>query len=100
MQSAILFSVPWSLGGVTDNDGRHKFDQFYRDLLAGKLEAFPVPKVLGKVEVPFPDNGLVYDYMYEVCVECLFAIQFCTRRNFRMFQAYTKMCLHHIYLHT
>lgn len=64
--SAFIFSVPWSLGAVTDVDGREKFDKFYRELLLGKNENNPVPKSLGKIEVMFPDNGLVYDYAYEV----------------------------------
>ena len=66
LQSSFLFALPWSLGALIDLDGRVKFDQYIRDLLAGKMEDHPVPKSVGKIEVPFPDTGLVYDYCYEV----------------------------------
>ena len=61
-----MFSIPWSVGAVVDPDGREKFDAYYRDLLAGKDEANPVPKAIGKIEIPFPDTGIVYDYCFEV----------------------------------
>ncbi|XP_071083415.1 dynein axonemal heavy chain 12-like isoform X1 [Haliotis cracherodii] len=63
--SAVLFSTPWSIGGVVDVDGRQKFDVFFKDLLSGKFEEHPLPKVLGKIEVPFPSDNMVYDVMYE-----------------------------------
>ena len=69
-QCSIIFAVPWSIGAITDPDGRIKFDRFYRDLWLGKNEQCPVPKSLGKVEVPIPENGLVFDYCYEVSNVC------------------------------
>ena len=51
---------------MTDPDGREKFDKFYRELITGKFEEHPIPKVLGKLEVPLPDSGLIYDYCFEV----------------------------------
>ena len=62
----MLFSIPWSIGAVTDPDGREKIDQYYRNILAGKNEDLPMPKSMGKLDVPMPDTGLVYDYVYEV----------------------------------
>jgi len=59
-----LFSIPWSIGAALDPDGRDKFDTYFKDILMGKLT--PVPKDIGKLEVPFPEAGLVYDYNYEV----------------------------------
>ena len=67
-QASILFSVPWSIGAVTDPDGREKFSNFLRELMHGKNEEYPVPKSIGKLEAPIPDSGLVYDYCYEVCL--------------------------------
>ncbi len=62
-----MFAVPWSIGAVVDVDGREKFDTFFREILAGKDEEHPLPKAVGaKIEVPFPDHGMVYDYCYEV----------------------------------
>jgi Dynein heavy chain AAA lid domain len=61
-----LFAIPWSIGAVIDTDGREKFDQFYRMLLLGKIENCAAPEILGSKRVPFPDNGQVYDYFYDV----------------------------------
>ena len=62
----MYFSVPWSIGAVLDVNSREKFNTFFRDLLHGKDEENQPPKILGKVDCAWPDNGLVYDYMYEV----------------------------------
>lgn len=67
LQAAVMFSIPWSIAAVVDVDGREKFDAFFRDLLTGKDEKNPIPKDIGKIEIPFPDNGMVYDYCFEVC---------------------------------
>ena len=62
-----MFGIPWSIGGVLDVDGREKFDKFYREILLGHDEDLPMPKVMGnKLEIPYPESGLVYDYAYEV----------------------------------
>ena len=67
IQASVLFGIPWSIGGVLDVDGREKFDKFYREILLGHDEDLPMPKVMGnKLEIPYPENGLVYDYAYEV----------------------------------
>lgn len=66
LMAAMMFAIPWSLGACTDPNGREKLDEYVRNLLAGKDEALPVPKAVGKIDVPFPDHGLIYDYMYEV----------------------------------
>ena len=65
-QGAILFGLPWSIGAVIDVDGRAKFDESFRNIVSGKNEDHPIPKLIGKIETPFPDAGLVYDYCYEV----------------------------------
>ena len=36
--------------------------------MAGKTEGHEVPPEVGKIDVPIPPEGLVYDYMFEVCV--------------------------------
>lgn len=68
-QSAWLFAMPWSIGGLLDFDSRQKFDVFFRDMINGKNEQFPIPKEINRMDVMFPDNGLVYDYFYEVCCQ-------------------------------
>lgn len=66
-QSTFLFSLIWSVGCTTDNNGRIKFDTFLRDILNSKSEEHPFPAQVGnKLEVPLPPEGLVYDYMYDV----------------------------------
>lgn len=67
LQSAFLFGVVWSIGGITDYEGRQKFDQFLREIASGKNEAYQIPKLIQKIEIPFPEAATVYDYFYEVC---------------------------------
>ena len=66
LSASFLFSIPWTIAGITDPEGRTKFDQFYKDLLFGKLEEHPIPKSIGKVEPMFPERDMVYDFVYEV----------------------------------
>nr|KAG5708500.1 hypothetical protein BaRGS_026227 [Batillaria attramentaria] len=63
--SAILFAIPWSIGGCMDNDSRKKFDVYYREVLAGKFDEHPLPKELGKLELPFPAEHTTYDFFFE-----------------------------------
>ena len=49
-----------------DTDSRLKFDAFFKDLIAGKNEDHPIPSIVGKIEAPIPNEGLVYDYLFEV----------------------------------
>lgn len=67
-QCSMLFSIPWSIAAVVDNDGRQKFDTFYKELLGGKIESSPVPKSVGKFEVPMPDAMSCYDVFFEVII--------------------------------
>ena len=63
----------WSVGAVVDTDGRAKFDTFLRDILSGKNEQHPYPAEVGtKLDVPFPTEGLLYDYMYDVSITLAF----------------------------
>ncbi len=71
LQSAFLFGVVWSIGGLTDYEGRQKFDQFLKELINGKNEQNPIPKLIGKIEVPFPEAGTVYDFTFEVSLVLL-----------------------------
>ncbi|KAF6769028.1 hypothetical protein AHF37_12801 [Paragonimus kellicotti] len=69
--TAFTFGVIWGIAGCLDLTGRQKFDRFFRALLLGQDEKNPVPKELGpRIEFPIPENGLVYDYFYEVSETC------------------------------
>ncbi|KAK6177269.1 hypothetical protein SNE40_015399 [Patella caerulea] len=63
--SAVLFAIPWTIGAGVDNDGRIKFDSFFREILSGKMEEYPIPKSVNKLEIPYPAEHHVYDYMFE-----------------------------------
>ncbi|KAK7101371.1 hypothetical protein V1264_019760 [Littorina saxatilis] len=64
--AAIVWGIPWSLGGQMDAEGRKTFDPFYRELLLGKNEEFPFPAELGtKLEVAYPTDNTVFDFYYE-----------------------------------
>ncbi len=49
-----LFSLIWSVGASCDNDGRKKFSEWMRTQIAAE-----------KLPMPFPKEGLVYDYILD-----------------------------------
>ena len=49
-----IFSLIWSVGATTDQEGRDKFSAFVRDLMKQQNSA-----------LPFPEEGIVYDYVLE-----------------------------------
>ena len=61
-----MFALVWSVGACVDTDSRVKFDAFFKDLMAGKNEEHAIPSLVGKIEAPIPNEGLVYDYLFEV----------------------------------
>uniref|UniRef100_A0A3Q0KRH4 Dynein axonemal heavy chain 7 n=2 Tax=Schistosoma mansoni TaxID=6183 RepID=A0A3Q0KRH4_SCHMA len=66
LQTSIVFGIVWGIGGCLDYNSRQKFDHFLRNLLSGTNEKHPLPKELGqKLDFPFPESGLVYDYYYK-----------------------------------
>ena len=64
VKGTFLFAYIWSLGGALDGDSRGKFDQFVRGIVAGTDENHPINT---KFEIPLPDEGTIYDYLFEVC---------------------------------
>lgn len=66
LQAQFFFSTVWSIGATCDQDGRTKFDGFFKDLSLGKLDKFPMPKCIGKNDLPFPNEHTIYDFMYDV----------------------------------
>jgi len=68
-QAMVIFCIPWSIAAVVDIDSRQKFDRFYRQLLNGEIQDLPVPACLvGILDVPSADDGLIYDFCWEVRV--------------------------------
>ncbi|EDV24937.1 uncharacterized protein TRIADDRAFT_25541, partial [Trichoplax adhaerens] len=63
--ASIIFACVWSVGGSVDGESRTKFDIFLRELLSGKVSTYPIPDILGRIDVPLPETGLLYDYVYE-----------------------------------
>jgi dynein heavy chain len=49
-----LFSLVWSVGASCDNNGRVKFSEWVRKVIAKE-----------NLKAPFPKEGLVYDYMVD-----------------------------------
>ncbi|XP_014674130.1 PREDICTED: dynein heavy chain 1, axonemal-like [Priapulus caudatus] len=49
-----LFALVWSVGATCDNNGRSKFSTWLREMTASMA-----------VQLPFPEEGLVYDYMLD-----------------------------------
>eukprot|EP00775_Hariotina_reticulata_P006671 gene6671-6895_t len=69
LQAQFLFSLVWSLGANTDEDGRHRFDTALRQLLKGEAAAAELTSYITAPEVaiaiPFPEGKLVYDYVLD-----------------------------------
>lgn len=66
----MLFFISWFIVVVVDNDGRQKFDSFYKELLSGKNEGCLVFKFVGKFDVLMFDVMSCYDVFFEVNI-CL-----------------------------
>ncbi|XP_054711131.1 dynein axonemal heavy chain 3-like [Uloborus diversus] len=65
IQSFFIFSLVWTIGATMNTKSRLLFDEFYRNLLLGGNLEHPKPKSfkLNKQQI-FPEEGLVYDYMF------------------------------------
>ena len=59
IQCAFIFSLIWSLGITADEQSKVKFDKFFRNL------AFVKSSKGIKLNLPIPDEGLVYDYKFD-----------------------------------
>ena len=67
LTGAILFAIPWAVGGILDFDSRAKFDQFVRTLVTGKDPAYPFPESFPpKMETMYPADGQVFDFFFEI----------------------------------
>eukprot|EP00055_Hartaetosiga_balthica_P017752 m.122337 g.122337 ORF g.122337 m.122337 type:complete len:4010 (-) comp9395_c0_seq2:1066-13095(-) len=62
VKGIFLFCFIWSFGASTNNDGRKLFDDFLRKLCKNEWEDASCPV---KFDTLFPDEGLVYDYLFE-----------------------------------
>ncbi len=77
IEGCFFFALCWSVGACVDGEGRKKFDHFLRSLLRGDIYSseeykdFQIkhpdyrPDEGRKVLVPFPDDGVVYDYTFD-----------------------------------
>ncbi|CAG7837267.1 unnamed protein product [Allacma fusca] len=66
LTGAILFAIPWAVGGILDYDSRVKFDQFMRLLISGKDASFPFFESMPqKLETVYPAEGSVFDFFFE-----------------------------------
>ncbi|XP_075239189.1 dynein axonemal heavy chain 7-like isoform X2 [Convolutriloba macropyga] len=64
--SNFLFALTWSVAGCLDQASRDKFDERFKELMSGKGEDVPpIPACIGKIDIPFPEQGTVFDYVYE-----------------------------------
>ena len=63
---ATVFACVWSIGATSDTESRIKFDAFFRELLKGKSTDYPIPEAIGKIESTIPENGLVFDFFYQM----------------------------------
>ncbi|XP_065190205.1 dynein axonemal heavy chain 12-like [Sycon ciliatum] len=61
-----MFSTIWSIGASVDSNSRDKFNTFLREILSGAVELHPIPAEVGKIEVPMPPEGLVFDFVFEL----------------------------------
>ena len=78
LDGILVFSLIWSIGGSTDNEGRARFSDFLRKLLKHEVDksADRTDYDLGpglELQIPEwklstmpPDTGLVYDYVFDL----------------------------------
>ena len=60
VRGCFFFCLVWSVGATVNRDGRIKFDQFVRNVSLGEGDYGAA-----KLDIPFPEEGLVYDYVFE-----------------------------------
>ena len=68
IQCLFLFSLVWSVGGNTDEEGRRKFDAILRKLLVNDPPEDLKHYITGtyiKLTTPFPEGKLVYDFVFD-----------------------------------
>ena len=72
VDSMMLFSLVWSLGGTTNNAGRERFDKFLRELCAQpeklSVDLGPGVNVIKPgfdLSLPIPEENTVYDYVFD-----------------------------------
>ncbi|GLI65190.1 hypothetical protein VaNZ11_008652 [Volvox africanus] len=69
LQGCFLFSLVWSVGGLTDAEGRARFDMHLRKVLAHdpapEVSPFIAPNTPHKVTAPFPEGRTVYEFMFD-----------------------------------
>lgn len=58
VDGGFLYSLIWSVGCTTDEQGRVKFNDKLRELVAG--DGCP------KISVPIPDKATVYDFSWDL----------------------------------
>lgn len=68
IQSIFLFSLVWSVGANTTEDGRKKFDTALRQLIVNDPPADIKPFITSppvKITQLFPEGRLVYDFNFD-----------------------------------
>ncbi|XP_055994863.1 dynein axonemal heavy chain 3 [Sorex fumeus] len=65
LQGLFLFALVWTVAGITNSEGRKKFDVFFRNLIMGMDDSNPRPKSvkLTKNNI-FPERGSIYDFYF------------------------------------
>jgi len=73
IESHCIFALVWSLGTTGNTEGYTKWSIFIRELMEGKEFSDPaahsplIKDLVGeplKINMPFPDSGQVYDYVF------------------------------------
>lgn len=77
IEGSFLYSVCWTVGACIDGDGRVLFDRYLREILRGEIYTVEeytdfkiknpdyVPDESRRSIVPIPEEGLVYDYLFD-----------------------------------
>jgi len=62
LAGVFLFSTVWSVAGALNGRSRELFNEHFRQLYLGEIEETPHDI---KIPTPFPEDGLVYDFLYQ-----------------------------------
>lgn len=64
LQGCFVYASIWGFGGTLDSNSRPAFDHYLKELWKGNVPNFQPPEALSPIEIIIPNDGLLYDYVY------------------------------------
>ncbi|VVC44482.1 Dynein heavy chain, domain-2,Dynein heavy chain domain,Dynein heavy chain, P-loop containing D4 domain,P- [Cinara cedri] len=64
LQGSFVYACIWGFGGTIDSSSRSAFDLYFKELWKGKIPSVEPPETLSPLDIPIPNDGVLYDYFY------------------------------------